>query len=243
MDKGHLDGVDYVLACHISERNTDEDRASDITAGSGGSLATTKLDAFTTVNRTPGPPQDGRNALAAAVTAAQNLLAIPRNSKSDTRINVGTLRAGSGRNVIPEFAKMELEVRGKTTEGNIYMEEWARRIIRAAADMHDCTSEIKMMGAAFLLESDQTLMELIRDVCEKDLKTIRVHSELRREANGSEDFSYMMKRVQDQGGQASMLRILTGTAAVGHNRGSTSTMKKPCLTGQALSATVFKLLA
>ena len=61
-------------------------------------------------------------------------------------------------------------------------------------------------------------MELIRDVCEKDLKTIRVHSKLRREADGSEDFSYMMKRVQDQGGQASMLRILTKTAAVGHNK-------------------------
>ncbi len=120
VDKGHLDGVDYVLACHISERNTDDDPDSDITAGSGGSLATTKLDAFYYGKsaHAGGHPQDGRNALAAAVTAAQNLLAIPRNSKSDTRINVGTLRAGSGRNVIPEFAKMELEVRGKTTEGN-----------------------------------------------------------------------------------------------------------------------------
>lgn len=246
VDKGHLDGVDYVLACHISERNTDEDRASDITAGSGGSLATTKLDAFYYGKsaHAGGHPQDGRNALAAAVTAAQNLLAIPRNSKSDTRINVGTLRAGSGRNVIPEFAKMELEVRGKTTEGNIYMEEWARRIIKAAADMHDCTSEIKMMGAAFLLESDQALMELIRDVCEKDLKTIRVHSELRREANGSEDFSYMMKRVQDQGGQASMLRILTGTAAVGHNKRFDFDDEEALPNGvKALSATVFKLMA
>ncbi len=124
------------------------------------------------------------------------------------------------------------------------MEEWARRIIKAAADMHDCTSEIKMMGAAFLLESDQALMELIRDVCEKDLKTIRVHSELRREANGSEDFSYMMKRVQDQGGHASMLRILTGTAAVGHNKRFDFDDEEALPNGvKALSATVFKLMA
>lgn len=220
VDKGHLDGVDYVLACHVTGLETDEDRSSDITAGSGGSLATSKMDAFYFGKsaHAGSNPQDGRNALAAAVTAVQNLLAIPRNSKSDTRVNVGTLHAGSGRNVIPESAKMELEVRGKTSEGNIYMEQWARRILRTAAEMHDCTLEVKKMGEAFLLESDQGLMELIRDVCEKDLKTVRVHPRLRREADGSEDFSYMMKRVQDQGGQASMLRILTETAAVGHNR-------------------------
>ena len=220
VDKGHLDGVDYVLACHISGRETDEDRMSDITAGSGGSLATSKMDAFYYGKsaHAGSNPQDGRNALAAAVTAVQNLLAIPRNSKSDTRVNVGTLHAGSGRNVIPEFAKMELEVRGKTSEGNIYMEQWTQRILRTAAEMHDCTFEVKKMGEAFLLESDKPLMEFIRDVCERDLKTVRVHPRLRREADGSEDFSYMMKRVQDQGGQASMLRILTETAAVGHNR-------------------------
>ena len=220
VEKGHLDGVDYVLACHISGRETDEDRMSDITAGSGGSLATSKMDAFYYGKsaHAGSNPQDGRNALAAAVTAVQNLLAIPRNSKSDTRVNVGTLHAGSGRNVIPEFAKMELEVRGKTSEGNIYMEQWTQRILRTAAEMHDCTFEVKKMGEAFLLESDKPLMEFIRDVCERDLKTVRVHPRLRREAHGSEDFSYMMKRVQDQGGQASMLRILTETAAVGHNR-------------------------
>ena len=220
VDKGHLDGVDYVLACHISGRESEEDNVSDVTAGSGGSLATSKMDVFYYGKsaHAGSHPQDGRNALAAAVTAVQNLLAIPRNSKSDTRVNVGTLHAGSGRNVIPEYARMEMEVRGKTSEGNIYMEQWARRIFRTAAEMHDCTYEVKKMGEAFLLESDQALMELIRDVCEKDLKTIRVHSKLRREADGSEDFSYMMKRVQDQGGQASMLRILTKTAAVGHNK-------------------------
>ena len=219
VEKGHLDGVDYVLACHISGRETDEDRMSDITAGSGGSLATSKMDAFYYGKsaHAGSNPQDGRNALAAAVTAVQNLLAIPRNSKSDTRVNVGTLHAGSGRNVIPEFAKMELEVRGKTSEGNIYMEQWTQRILRTAAEMHDCTFEVKKMGEAFLLESDKPLMEFIRDVCERDLKTVRVHPRLRREADGSEDFSYMMKRVQDQGGQASMLRILTETAAVCHN--------------------------
>ncbi len=219
VDKGHLDGVDYVLACHITDRTTEEDRVSDTTAGCGGSLATSKIDAsfYGKSAHAGGTPEDGRNALAAAATALQNLLAIPRNSGSDTRVNVGTLQGGSGRNVIPEFAKMELEVRGKTTAGNIYMEKWAQRIIKASAEMHDCTFEVKKMGEAFLMESDLALMERIAKVCRENLKTVRIHPQLRRESSGSEDFSYMMKRVQDQGGQASMLRILTETAAVAHN--------------------------
>ncbi|MEA4881001.1 MAG: amidohydrolase [Synergistaceae bacterium] len=219
VDKGHLDGVDYVLACHITGRSTQEDRVSDTTAGCGGSLATSKMDAlfYGKSAHAGGSPEDGRNALAAAGTALQNLLAIPRNSASDTRVNVGTLQGGSGRNVIPEFAKMELEVRGKTTAGNIYMEQWAQRIIKASAEMHDCTYEVKKMGEAFLMESDLPLMERIAKVCRENLKTVRIHPQLRRESTGSEDFSYMMKRVQDQGGQASMLRILTDTAAVAHN--------------------------
>ena len=83
--------------------------------------------------------------------------------------------------------------------------------------MHDCTYEVKKMGEAFLMESDLPLMERIAKVCRENLKTVRIHPQLRRESTGSEDFSYMMKRVQDQGGQASMLRILTDTAAVAHN--------------------------
>ncbi len=218
VDKGHLDGVNYVLACHITGRTADE-KMVDIAAGCGGSFATSKMDAFFYGKsaHASNDPQEGRNALASAVTAAQNLLAIPRTSKGDTRVNVGTLHAGSGRNVIPEYAEMELEVRGKTTEGNLYMEQWAQRIVKASAEMHNCTFEVKKMGEAFPMESDQALMERIRDVCEQRLRTVRVHSDLCRESNGSEDFSAMMKRVQDQGGQASMVRILTDTAAVAHN--------------------------
>ena len=35
---------------------------------------------------------------------------------------------------------------------------------------------------------------------------------------GSEDVSYMMRRVQEQGGQATFMRILTKESAPGHNR-------------------------
>ena len=51
-----------------------------------------------------------------------NLYAIPRHSAGASRVNVGTVVAGSGRNVIADEAKMEIEVRGETTEINQFME-------------------------------------------------------------------------------------------------------------------------
>ncbi len=100
---------------------------------------------------------------------------------------------------------------------------------------------IKARVAAVMCAS--RLMELIRVVCEQNLGTVKVHPQLRREASGSEDFSYMMKRVQDQGGQASMLRILTETAAVAHNSrydfDDTDALPKAV---KAISAVTFRLL-
>ena len=78
-----------------------------------------------------GLPEKGRSALLAAAHAAVGLAGIPRHSGGMSRINVGTLQAGSGRNVIPDHAFMQVEVRGETTEINTYMEEQAARSAKA----------------------------------------------------------------------------------------------------------------
>lgn len=72
-----------------------------------------------------GSPEKGKNVLLAASTAILNLYAIPRHSGGASRINVGTIHGGSGRNVIADEALMEIEVRGETTEINEYMSEYA----------------------------------------------------------------------------------------------------------------------
>lgn len=124
--------------------------------GSHGSLATTKYDVFFhgVSAHAGGSPEKGKNVMPAVATAILNLYGIPRNSAGMSRINVGTVVAGSGRNVIADVAKMEIEVRGETTEINQYMEEYAKNIIEGAAKMHGCTSEMKVMGSAYSLTSD-----------------------------------------------------------------------------------------
>jgi aminobenzoyl-glutamate utilization protein A len=216
VDKGHLDGVDYLLASHIQPDNDLE--PVPVYPGAYGSLATCKYDVtFRGLAAHAGAsPHAGKNALLAAAAAVLNLNAIPRHREGTTRVNVGTLRAGSGRNVIPDEAFMEIELRGETTALNQYMCDNARRILESAAAMYQCDCEIKLVGAADSLSSDEALCLRIRDVAAA--LGMPVSETLMLRSGGSEDVSYMMNRVQEQGGQATFMRLVTRVTGGSHNR-------------------------
>ena len=165
VENGHLDGVQYLLGSHVDSLR--ENDPGLITPGSFGSLATTKYDVVFRgcSSHAGGSPHLGKNVMLAAATAVMNLYSIPRHGKGATRVNVGTLHAGSGRNVIADEAKMEIEVRGETTEINEYVSEYALSIPESAAKMHGCTCEIKLMGAANSLNSDQELPQRRKRGC------------------------------------------------------------------------------
>lgn len=216
---GHLDGADYVLAAHVFPAG----KAAGLVDigvlkenGQGG-LATSKLDVtFRGRSAHAGiAPQEGRNALLAAATAVLNLHAIPRFGSTPTQLNVGTLHAGTGRNVICETAKLELEVRGQTTEANEYLLRRAQQIVKSAAEMQDCTVETQAMGHAAALTCDWTLSERVERVCKETLglRVMRVGSL----GSGSEDFSCMAQRVQQQSGQAAYVGLLCSCPAANHN--------------------------
>ncbi len=217
VEKGHLDGVDFLIGSHVSDK--EEGDPAVVIPGSYGSLATTKYDVYFhgLSAHAGGSPEKGKNVMLAVATAIMNLYAIPRHSDGMTRINVGTVQAGSGRNVIADVAKMEIELRGETTEINDFVVEYATNVIEAAAKMHGCTAEMKVMGGAKSLNSDDAMIERVKRVCEEELH-LPVSEKLKVRSGGSEDFSYMMSRVQEQGGQATFLMALTPESAPGHNR-------------------------
>lgn len=216
VEKGHLDGVDYFLANHISPMSEKTGDAKVI-PGIYSSLATSKYDVLYSgaSAHAGGSPHKGRNALLAAASATLNLYAIPRHGEGASRINVGTLHAGTGRNVIADNAKMEIEIRGETTQINDYMCHYAENILRSAAQMYDCAVQTRLMGAAEALCSTKELADRIDLVCREKLG---YPTFLPFKGGGSEDVSYMMNRVQQQGGQAVFMRTLTQTAAGAHNR-------------------------
>src|SRR5699024_4079408 len=136
VEKGWLDDVDYFFSGHLGIRNLP---VGTVSAGTTDFLASSKFDVkFTGKSAHAGvEPDSGNNSLLAASAAALNLNAIARHGKGRTRINTGTLSAGSGRNVIADTAFMEIETRGETTELNHYMYNKAKTVIQAAADMYE----------------------------------------------------------------------------------------------------------
>jgi aminobenzoyl-glutamate utilization protein A len=199
---GVLDDVDFLLGHHISSKwNTGE-----IASGMSGYFATQKFDAFFKgkASHAGGKPEEGKNALLAAAAAVLNLYAIPRHSEGPSRINVGKLNAGTGRNIICDRAHLVIETRGINDEISDYMYEKSMKILEASAMMYDCSLDIKLMGSAGSAKSDKELSDRVEKIAEKagGFSFIIPSSE-----GGSEDFTFMIKRVQEKGGIAANVGI------------------------------------
>ncbi|MBQ8161619.1 MAG: amidohydrolase [Clostridia bacterium] len=216
---GHLDDVDYFIGNHVAPTRSLDD--GDVTCGTWGSLATTKLDITFRglAAHAGGYPEEGKNALLAAASAALALHSIPRHSGGQSRVNVGVLRAGSGRNVVPDLAEMQLEVRGETTEINRYMVDSATRICEGAAAMQGCQVDMVTVGEAEGQHSDLPLIERIAGVVARDLPEMQLSSQQNARNWGSEDISIMMNRVQAHGGLATYMRTMTDMPSAQHTVG------------------------
>lgn len=148
VEQGHLRDVQYFLGAHLADEAT-EGEGSQLRPGYEGGLATTKYDVVFHGKAAHAAvcPQEGSNAILAAAAAIQNLYAIPRHSQGNSLVNVGTIHGGSGRNVVPDEVKLEMEVRGETTEIHEYMKKRALAVLDGAAAMYGVTCEIQVMGS------------------------------------------------------------------------------------------------
>ncbi len=88
-----------------------------------------------------------------------------------------------------------------------YMSERADAVVEHAAGMHDCESEMETIAAAPSAESDAELADIVYAVAEGVDGVERVlHSA---PLGGSEDATYLMDRVQRNGGRASYVGVGT----------------------------------
>jgi len=197
VEAGVLDDVDLMIVYLLMSGAA----TGEIIPGMGGYAATRKLDVeiLGAPAHAGGSPEAGRNALLAAATAVLNLHALPRHRDGFTRINVGQIHAGTGRNVIPDRARLVAEVRGETSALCDSMYERAIRVIEAAATMHGCDSTVRPMGAAGTAESSPELVSRVVSIAESLGESVL---EPLTKIGGSEDFTEMMLRIQQQGGQA-----------------------------------------
>lgn len=195
---GILNDCDYFLGSHVAMSA----KSGEIATNLYGYLCTTKLDV--TFHGKPAHagacPQEGRNALTAAANATVQMMGISRHSGGMTRINVGQLIAGEGRNVIPSKAVMKLEVRGETGEINQYMVDQVTNICKGIAMSFGVTYEMRKMGEAVDLTADQELVDILNAAGRATPGITVVDKALN--FGGSEDATILARRVQAHGGKA-----------------------------------------
>lgn len=213
MAKGVVDDADYFIALHLGTGVP----MGHFVAAAHGFLATSKLDvSFHGIAAHAGAaPHEGRNALLAAAAAAVNLHAIARHSGGASRINVGELHAGRGRNIVPDHATLKLETRGANAQVNDYVREQALNILAGAAQMYDVEHRVTLVGEAISAVPSAGLAEKLMHAAQHS-PHIR-HVQLKDDSSlGSEDAAFFMQRVQKRGGEATYCIVGT-TLAAGHH--------------------------
>jgi len=212
-EKGVLDDCDFLVALHLGLGMP----TGKMAGGVSGLLCTTKFDVFYKgrASHAGVAPHEGRNALLGAANAAINLHAIAPHNKGRSRINVGVLHAGEGRNVVSPNAMFKVETRGETEEIASYMYQRAMKIVESCALMYELEWTVRQMGESTTAKSDEDLVDLI---CKAAKETGEFGSiEGFYNMGGSDDFSWMMKRVQEKGGKASYIALGSDIEAGHHN--------------------------
>lgn len=209
---GIVDDCDFFLSSHIAMMA----KTGEIITSPVGFLCTTKYDI--TFKGRPAhagiEPNAGRNALAAACHCVTQLLGIPRHGSGMTRVNVGRIVAGEGRNVIPVNAKLVMEVRGETGDINKFMATETENIVQGVAKSFGVEYNIEKMGEAVDLFNDKELVDMLDDVCSKTEGVTKVLHEVN--FGGSEDATILARRVQEKGSKAAYF-VLGSDRAGGHH--------------------------
>lgn len=213
VEKGMLDDVDYLFCAHLGC----EVPTGQLHGGTTGYLATTKLAAHFhgVASHAGATPEKGRNALLGAATALLNIHSIPRYSTGDTRINVGVLEGGTAANIIPEHARMIIETRSESEDINSELEQRVRTIIEHSAGMHGLEYEVEIIGGAIPITCDEDMIQIAREEA-NGIEGVHTIPEESAYSTGSEDASYMLRRVQENGGKATYM-IIGGSNPAPHH--------------------------
>ncbi|WP_053955853.1 amidohydrolase [Inediibacterium massiliense] len=212
VEAGVLDGVDYILSGHIgfmAKRN-------EIICGVGGFLATEKMDIhfYGKPSHAGAYPELGKNALLAGASCAIHLHTITQFSSGMSRMNVGVFHAGTGRNVIPDQARLEIETRGENKKINDELIKRTYEIVEGSAKLYDVDYKIEHVGSAKAYEyKKDDFSESISSLLKKKGFQIQENGFL----GGSEDITYMFENVENRGGKALYMVFGTELKAPHHN--------------------------
>ena len=203
---------DYLFAFHIGFAEPDE-----LVCGVDQFLVTTKFDVtFTGESAHAGTtPNKTRNALLAAAEATLQFQEIPPSPEGTIRVNIGCLTAGEARNAIAAKAFLQGETRGETEKLDAYVINEVQKLVPQCAARYQTEAELRVVGRTASEPSDPRLCQLIARQAE-DLGIYR-RITLHKHFPASEDATWLMRIVREQGGKASYLLFGTPMEAGHHS--------------------------
>lgn len=211
---GVVDDVDQLFCMHLGMFVP----FGEVCGGSTELLASQKVIAhFHGVAAHAGAyPEKGRNALLGAATALLNIHAITRYSTSPTRVNVGILQGGTAANVIPEYARMVIDIRALITKVREDLSNRLEKIVKHSAMMHGLQYELEVVGESAGITCDADLINLVLE----EAKTVEGFTSFKDyyHFEGSDDASLLINRVQEHGGKGTYMAIGTPIAAPHHDK-------------------------
>jgi aminobenzoyl-glutamate utilization protein A len=210
IEKGVADDVDRMFCLHLMANM----QVGEVYA-STRYLASAKMIAefFGTPAHAGGAPQKGNNALLGAASALLAMHALPPYPGQETRVNVGTLTAGTAQNIIPAYALMSLETRAKSREVNDDLVRRVEQIMQGSAQMYGLRYAMRTTGEATTYEADPALVELVQE--EAHLAGFKdIHACY--DSSVSEDGPFFIRHVQQRGGQGSFISVGTGMEEAHH---------------------------
>lgn len=186
-------------------------------------------------------PDQGRSALDAILLAAHGIECLREHVLEDTRMHYTILDAGGPCNVVPERAKMGMELRSYNTAYVESVVSRVKKILEGAALMTDTTFEIEerpfFQGKIPVLSLNELLMENAKQVGASTIRPAR-------EKTGSTDFGNVMYDVP--GSCIRVAFVPEGTAA--HSQtyvmaGKTEAAHDCCIiAAKAMAGTAYDLI-
>jgi len=217
-ERGILDDVDMVLGIHIYP--LPEDTAGPALSGTQtGLYATRKWDVTLTgtTSHAGGAPEEGSNAILAAVSAISAMNGFLQDGRGVSRLNIGTIRGGSGRNVIADSCTFSGESRGSVTAVEERLFEKVEACVKAAAGIHGCTYDIQTVGASPAGGGDPALADELAEAASRLVPELAWTRPLQVNTGTSDDFCWMLQRVADRGGRGCYMSLMGSLAAGLHN--------------------------
>lgn len=204
VNSGVLNNVDYIVSSHVWSNMP----TGKIVCSQNGTFSTHKFDVvFRGQSAHAGIcPEKGNNALLAASLATVKLHSLIKQFDENVRVNVGRIEGGKARNIIADYARIEIEFRSRNNDIEMALVRKANEIIEQASQSQNCTFEIIKQGEALGAKGTKELATFIRD-CAIEIDYFSDVILEDEENRGCEDFTSMMNYVQMNGGNACFIGL------------------------------------